>query len=252
VVFKKDRYGYHFELPNGAKALDDWSIRDLKLTVAKHKNEPCHAAAVNPRDGRVVYVCTKPASHKGKKLETPADEKEKARKEREKQHAAALRAREQNIALGLALEHKLAAPAIDTDNMRLIADLLMMEIGTGLAHSSFKFTDDDSQTVVEKKDGTISRIVHVEGQASRRLLDDRLAEATTPEEIMGVLLQALIAARYVNRDAVPQSQRWPDVRGIHRGAYEPSAKAVRAAIEKIARTHGLVAIPKRSRAKKAA
>ncbi|MFL5954821.1 MAG: ParB/RepB/Spo0J family partition protein [Gaiellaceae bacterium] len=235
--------------PTRGKELDDWSIRGLKLTPANHKNEPCHAAAVHPRDGRVIYVCTKPANHTtGVKREVPADEKEKARKQREADKRAQLRAREQNIALGLALETKLAAPKIDAENMRLIADLLVMEIGAELAHSSFKFTDDDSQTVIEKKDGTISRIAHVEGSASRRLLDDRLAEAKTAEEIMGVLLQALIATRYVNRDAVPQSQRWPDVRGIYRGAYEPAAKAVRTAIEKIARKHGVVAAAPRTAA----
>jgi ParB family chromosome partitioning protein len=237
VEYKTQRNSYYPSLTGGAVELDSYEGRQLGLTIAKHKGQPCHAAAVRPRDGRVAYVCTKPASHKGKPIQAPAGEKEQARKEREKQKAAALRAREQNIALGLTLETKLSAPKIDAENMRLIADLLVMEIGTDLAHSSFKFTDDDSQTVLEKKDGTISRIVHVEGNASRQLLDERLAEATTAEEIMGVLLQALIAMRYVNRDAVPQSQRWPDVRGIHRGAYDTAAKAIRTAVEKLARKH---------------
>jgi hypothetical protein len=38
------------------------------------------------------------------------------------------------------------------------------------------------------------------------------------------------------------------VRGIHRGAYDTAAKAIRTAVEKLARKHGVVALPTRKKA----
>jgi ParB/RepB/Spo0J family partition protein len=237
VAYKKSDH-YYGELAGGAKALDDWSIRDLKLTVANHKNQPCHAAAVRPRDGAIVYVCTKPASHKGKKLETPPDEKEKARKEREAEKRAQLRAREKNIELGHLLEQKLAAPAIDERNMRLIADLLMIHTAAELAQRGLRYVDEASQTVVTKKDGTISRIVHVDGDDATNRLRIKLDQATTPEEIMGVLLQALVAAQHADTKAVPPSQRFGYVRGIG-GGYSPGSQRIVKPLTTIANAAGV-------------
>ena len=236
VQFKNG--GHYAELANGAKALDDWSVRDLKLTPANHKTQPCHAAAVHPRDGRVVWVCTKPASHKkGEKLETPADEKEKARKERESEKRAQLRAREKNIELGALLAKKLAAPTIDTRNMRLLADLLMLHDGTEIANRGLRYVDEASQTVITKRDGTVSRIAHVEGLDGRALLEKKLEGATTPEEIMGVLLQALVAATYADTKAVPPSQRVGHVRGLN-GGYSTGSQHITKPLAAIAKAAG--------------
>lgn len=216
VAFKKNG-GYYPELPTPMVELDGWKARELKLTPAKHKNEPCHAAAIRPRDGEVIYVCTNPATHKGKTLEVPADEKEKARKERAKEKQAQLRAREKNLELGQHLAGKLAAPAIDMTTMGLLAAIVMHEIGSELAQASFRYTDAASQTVVKNRDETVRRISHVEGNAARKLLDDRLAAATSPEEIMGVLLQALLTVKLADRNAVPPSQRYGYVSAVQFG-----------------------------------
>lgn len=214
VASKSLRY---LDLPSGVVDIGGWEARELKLTVANHKNQPCHAAAIDPRNGSIVYVCTKPASHKGKKLETPADEQEKSRKVREAEKRAQLRAREKNIELGQLLATKLASPKIDARNMRLIADLLMYEMGAELGHATLRFTDEASQTVVTRKDGQVSRIVHVDGTDATQILHRRLREATTAEEIMGVLLQILLTVKLVDRTAVPASNRYSFVSAIDGG-----------------------------------
>ncbi len=66
---------------------------------------------------------------------------------------------------------------------------------------------------------------------------------------MGVLLQALIAARYVDRNAVPASQRPAYVQGVT-DTYGATSKTIRPAIESIARETGLVTIKARTRAAK--
>jgi ParB/RepB/Spo0J family partition protein len=203
--------------PGRGKELDHYSILDLKLTPANHKNQPCHAAFVNPRNGQIVYICTSPATHKGKKLETPADEKEKARREREAEKRAQLRARAANIEVGALLEKKLAAVPIDARNLRLLVDLLMLHDGTEIANRGLRYVNESGQTVITKKDGAVSRIVHPDGQAAKATLQKKLKDATTPEEIMGVFLQALVAASVADTKAVPPSQRYGSVRGLTNG-----------------------------------
>lgn len=213
VEMRKTQWG-DWGLPTGAIRLDSWAARQLNLTKANHKAEPCHAAVIDPRDGDVEYICTQQRRHTAPP-ETPADEKEARRQERERDKAAQIRAREKNIELGKLLEKKLAAPAIDAENMRLLAELLMLYCGTELAHGGVKYVDEASQTIIRRKDGAISRVAHAEGTASRGVLERRLAAATNPEQIMGVLLQALLAAKHADTKAVPQSQRYGDyVRGL--------------------------------------
>jgi ParB family chromosome partitioning protein len=233
VEYHKNQWG-NWDLPKGAIQLDGWQAHELKISIAGHKTEPCHAAAINPRDGEIVYLCTSPGRHKSKGAAKPEDEKQAARESREREKKAALRAREKNITLGETLATKLRSPKITAENMRLLVALLMNEIGTELSACSFRYTDADSQTIVKRKDETISRIVHVEGTAARKLLDDRLAAAKTPEEIMGVLLQALVAAANVDKNAVPASQRMGYIRGVH-NTYGPVDKAIRGVIDKIAK-----------------
>jgi ParB/RepB/Spo0J family partition protein len=188
----------------------------LALNPKTHAKEPCHAAAIRPRDGEIIYLCTKPANHRGEtgaKSRTP-DEKKAAADERAKERARALKAREKNIDLGRQLAKKFAAPKIDARNMRLLAEILVDRSAFGdrfieqLALRGLRYTDEASQEVVTRKDGSVSKIVHANHpHDASKLLADRLDAAKTPEEIMGVLLQALIAARYADRNAVPPSQR---------------------------------------------
>jgi len=83
--------------PTGAVAIKKGGGWDaLNLDPAKHAKEPCHAAAVHPRDEEIVYLCTDRKRHPKLKTENerggarssrPSDntehrELEKARKER--------------------------------------------------------------------------------------------------------------------------------------------------------------------------
>jgi hypothetical protein len=54
---------------------EDW-YGDVDVTPAKHKKEPCHVAAVDPRSAEIIYACTNPAAHKTKtprRQKTPAE-----------------------------------------------------------------------------------------------------------------------------------------------------------------------------------
>ncbi len=59
----------------------DYDTTTLTLTVAKHRGEPCHAAAIE-LNGNVIYVCREPARHIGADPKV-AREQERQRQERE-------------------------------------------------------------------------------------------------------------------------------------------------------------------------
>lgn len=226
------RNNWHdWDLPKNAIRLDGWEARDLKISPKGHAKEPCHAAAIHPRGGEIVYVCTNPARHKGKGAEKPEDEKQAARAQREREKKAQLKAREKNVELGHTLTTKLAAPKIDATNMRLLAELLFMHDGADLA-AFHRLIDETAQTVITKKDGSVSRIQHAQRGDARRRLDELLAEAKTPEQIMGVVLQALAAARYADTNALPPSDRYGSVRGVS-STYGPTL-STRKTVEAIA------------------
>jgi len=243
-----ERSYYGPQLPRGVAELVGrngyaWDDSKLKLDPKTHAKEPCHAAAIQPRNGDIVYLCTKPANHKGATGAASAtpDEKAAARKERERDRAKALAARDANLELGRQLEKKFAATKIDARNMRLIADVLLGDerfgdvFGEQLGLIGFRYTDEASQTVVTRKDGTVSRIAHVdEPGAARKLIEDRLDQAKTPEEIMGVLLQALAAGCLADNTAVPPSQRRGHIAMLGGGYYAREDSGIRKRIEKLA------------------
>jgi ParB family chromosome partitioning protein len=94
---KEPAYGYL--LPKGATKITKSGGWDaLKLDPAEHAGESCHAAAVNPRSGEIVYLCTdrkrhpkaKTDSERGRRGSDPAQAK---RREHDNALAAARDAR---------------------------------------------------------------------------------------------------------------------------------------------------------------
>lgn len=67
----------------------------VDVTVARHAKERCHAAAINPDDGQIVYVCTSPATHNKKPTPAATDAD---RAERKRRAEAAAKAKEYKTA----------------------------------------------------------------------------------------------------------------------------------------------------------
>lgn len=74
IAFDSKGNHYYPELPAGVIGISkDGSWNDLRIDPGKHKNEPCHAAAVNPRTGEVVLVCTDRTRHPKAKTQREID-----------------------------------------------------------------------------------------------------------------------------------------------------------------------------------
>lgn len=170
------------------------------------------------------------------------------RKKRQKEQAAQLSARERNLRIGVELFKKLHAPAPSVDGMRAIAELVLAYAGEDLGRRGLRFTDEESQTVTTRKDGTISRVAYLKQTTDcRALLAKRLGKAATAEEIYGVLVQAIVAAGYADVNAAPSSARWGEVRAMHSyGASRP----LLAAVDAIAKAVLPDALRKKSRARR--
>lgn len=243
VFYKKTTWG-GFELPAGVKKVSTGGEygRDVKMAPAAHAKLPCHAAAINPKSGEIVYLCTKPASHDASRKK-PAGEQTQAEKnaaaaaaeERAKERAKAIRARDRNVELGRRLDETFAAPKLDMATVQLLVDLLMSQhdFGADLAYSGLRFTDEASHEIVRRKDQTISRIVHApDRHHAKTILEKRLAAAKTPEQLVGVLLQALVAAKLADTHAVPVSARWSHVTGL--GAHSHRGRRIATTLDKLA------------------
>jgi len=245
-VVEIDRNGYmEPKPPKGYAVVREYAYSgDVKMPPARHAKLACHAVGIDYLD-RQVELCSKPSDHREEKSEISTDAKAIAAEERQRERAKLLRAWEQNVELGDALRDALAAPKITEPAMRAIAELVLVYAGEDLGQRGLRLTDPEAQTIVRKKDETISRVTHVDTVTEcRAILRRRLDEATTAEQIMGVLLQAIAAARYGSMDALPGSRRFGSLRGL--GAWGSTDK-VASLIEQIAGPHVPKASAKRKR-----
>jgi ParB family chromosome partitioning protein len=87
----------------------DYDTTTLTLTVAKHRGEPCHAAAIEP-DGNVVYVCREPARHSAADPKV-AREQERQRQEREEARLSREAAKRRREAIATVLAAAMLCPA---------------------------------------------------------------------------------------------------------------------------------------------
>jgi hypothetical protein len=117
--------------------------------------------------------------------------------------------------------------------MRAIAELLVRYAGDDLGRCGLRFTDEASQVVTTRKDGTISRVTHLRTERDAGALVEQLvAKAETPEEIYGALLQARVTGVYADVNAAPASDRYGAIRGL---VGYTTSKALVAAVDAIAK-----------------
>jgi ParB/RepB/Spo0J family partition protein len=168
------------------KAISSWNRKQKK---AAKSNGADDAAAVDPADAA----------------------REQKRQERTEQRAAQLSARERNISLRHALMD-LTAPEITLEAVQAVGELLLQYAADDLGQRGWRFVDERAETVTAKKNGEISSLAYDRGAGG--LLHGALQKAETPERALGVLLQALVAARFADKQAARQSDRYGDVRGM--------------------------------------
>lgn len=135
-----------------------------------------------------------------------AEEKRLRKEEQEAERAHQAEALEANLQLGAGLQRELAAPELTLDAAKLLCLVLLEEIRPeGLAMRGIRYVDERFHQVSENRNG---RKVEYSGAtaAGERLVAD-VAAARTPQEAIGPVLQALVAAHLADDHAVAESKR---------------------------------------------
>lgn len=196
--------------------------------------------AIASQDRKTKAAAKKTAKAAGATVDPDADaetmRKQAVRADNAAKKAATLAARERNITLGVALYKELHAPAITLDAMRLLGEVISEYAAEDLGRRGLRFVDETAQTVETNKKGEIKTVKYPKqhGQVAD-LFRKRLAKASTPEQILGVLLQALVACRFADIEAAPSNDRHGRVRGLgDRAGYGRENDVILELVEKFA------------------
>lgn len=131
--------------------------------------------------------------------------KEARRKEREREERARATARGRNLDLGVKTAKAFKSPKLTADVVRLLAELAL-DGQDAIAQRGLRYVDEALQTEEAQKNGK-AKITYADSNAAAKKLRAELDRAKTPEEIAGVVLRAVTAARYASQDVLPQSSR---------------------------------------------
>lgn len=130
--------------------------------------------------------------------------------ERAAQAEDRLAARGANLELGRKLAERFHAPALTTESARLLALLVLAEHGESVTAAGLRYVREDWQTVevIEQKNGLRrEKVTYLERRQARTRFAKWLDRAKRPEEIIGRVLQAVIAAGLADEQAVAGSHR---------------------------------------------
>jgi ParB family chromosome partitioning protein len=144
--------------------------------------------------------------------DAPSEEDAEAarRAEREDKRRARAAAVAANADLGVRLAEAFHRPAFSAEVARLLALLVIDRDAAGLAARGLRYTRPDWQQVERRtlaSGETREKIAYPPPHEAEARLREWIAGARAPEEILGRLLQALLAAAYADQQAVAQSQR---------------------------------------------
>jgi hypothetical protein len=151
-------------------------------------------------------------------------EKEARRQERERDYEARLSARARNLDLGAALARW--QPKLDTDAVKLLGSLVLLEHGKSAAWAYRLCVEQPTTT---NKQGKVSVRYPRGGQAERELHEQALRmllRARSPEDALAVVLRLLVAQRLVDTSGLPGADR--------QGVYEPQVLAESRVLAKLA------------------
>lgn len=152
------------------------------------------------------------------------DEKEARRQERQRQYDERTAARARNLDLGAALARW--QPKLDTDAVKLLGSLVLLEHGRSAAWAHRLCVEQPSTT--NKQGRTTVRYprgAEAEDQLHTAALD-ALKRARTPEAALAVVLRLLVVQRLADTAGLPNADR--------QGIYEPRELATSAVLGKLA------------------
>jgi ParB/RepB/Spo0J family partition protein len=136
-------------------------------------------------------------------------EKEQRRQERQQKSEAKEAATAANFELGRKLQLRYDAPKISTPVAKLLALLILDRDADKLAGRGLRYVREDWQIVEPfvSRGKTVEKARYPEASEAADALYAAIERARTPEQVIGRLLQALIAAHAADEDALPQSRR---------------------------------------------
>jgi ParB/RepB/Spo0J family partition protein len=136
-------------------------------------------------------------------------EKERRRQERQQKSEAKEAATAANFELGRKLQLRYDAPKITTPVAKLIALLILDRDADKLAGRGLRYVREDWQVIEPKevRGKTVEQSRYPEASEAADALYAAIERARTPEQVIGRLLQALIAAHAADEDALPMSKR---------------------------------------------
>lgn len=136
-------------------------------------------------------------------------EAERRRQEREQRSEAKQAAVAANFELGRKLQLRYDAPKITTQLAKLLALLVLDRDADKLAGRGLRYVREDWQVVetVESRGKQVEKRRYPEAFEAAEQLYAQIERARNPEQVIGRLLQALLAAHAADEDALPQSKR---------------------------------------------
>src|SRR5204863_5428420 len=150
-------------------------------------------------------------------------EKEARRQQRQHEYEARIAARARNLDLGAALAKW--QPKLDTDAVKLLGSLVLLEYGKAAAWAYRLCIEQPTTT---NKQGKVTVRYPRGAQAEKQLHAEALAalkRARTPEAALAVVLRLLVAQHLVDPSGLPNADR--------QGVYEPRELAASAALGKL-------------------
>ena len=136
-------------------------------------------------------------------------EVEQRRQERQQRLQVKEAAVAANFELGRKLQLRYDAPKITTQLAKLLALLILDRDADKLAGRGLRYVREDWQVVetVESRGKQVEKRRYPEASETAEQLYAQIERARNPEQVIGRLLQALLAAHAADEDALPQSKR---------------------------------------------
>lgn len=194
LEFKRDRFWSHAYITDPVFIADRIRLQ-LDQLEAEARRRRKAAATQQPA------AATEP--------ETLEAAKQQRRIERQQQAEQRQQAVAANFELGRKLQLRYDAPKITTPIAKLLALLILDRDAEKLAGRGLRYAREDWQVVEPKevRGETVEKPRFPEASEAAEQLYATIERARTPEQVIGRLLQALIAAHAADEDALPASKR---------------------------------------------
>lgn len=188
--------GFYLDRMREAIECAEQAARDRAATAAKAATK-AGAEAVAPSGDPIA--------------DREAAEKARRAAERKAEREHAIAARGTNLDLGAKLAEKLHEPKLTKDAARLLTRLVLRGNEAEYVMRGLRYTDPKLQkvevTTVKSSGEQREKVTYADRAECATYVEERLKRAKTPEQIIGVVLQVLAAARFADQGVVARSKR---------------------------------------------